>query len=108
MNVDRSDKEIALEKMECRLWGSAQKIVKAIASDSDKGYVSVDKIRNFTKNGCYADSDLHTLAYDMQIYQMLKDYGNVRSYIMKPIADSLRESIKSEIDAIDDYSDEEN
>ncbi len=108
VNVDRSDKEIALEKMECRLWGSAQKIVKAIASDSDKGYVSVDKIRNFTKNGCYADSDLHTLAYDMQIYQMLKDYGNVRSYIMKPIADSLRESIKSEIDAIDDYSDEEN
>ena len=107
VNVDRSDKEIALEKMEYRLWGSAQKIVKAIASDSDKGYVSIDKIRNFTKNGNYADPDLHTLAYDMQIYQMLKDYGNVRSYIMKPITDSLRESIKSEIDAIEDYSDDE-
>ena len=107
VDIDRSDKEIALEKMECRLWESAQKIVKAIASDSDKGYVSVDKIRNFTKNGNYADPDLHTLAYDMQIYQMLKDYGNVRSYIMKPIADSLRESIKSEIDAIEDYSDDE-
>jgi hypothetical protein len=38
---------------------------------------------------------------------MLKDYGNVRSYIMKPITDSLRESIKSEIDAIEDYSDDE-
>ena len=107
VDVGRSDKEIAIEKMEFRLRASSQKIVNAIRSDSDRGYVSIDKLRNFMRNGNYKDSDLHTIAYDIQFYQMLKDYGSVRSYIMKPIVDSLRESIKSEIDAIEDYTDEE-
>jgi hypothetical protein len=107
VDVGRSDKEIAIEKMEFRLRASSQKIVNAIRSDSDRGYVSIDKLRNFMRNGNYKDSDLHTIAYDIQFYQMLKDYGNVRSHIMKPIVDSLRESIKSEIEAIEDYTDEE-
>jgi hypothetical protein len=38
---------------------------------------------------------------------MLKNHESVRSYIMKPIVDSLRENIKREIDAIEDYTDEE-
>ena len=64
-------------------------------------------IRDFKRDVYNQDPDLRTLVYDIQFYLMLKNHESVRSYIMKPIVDSLRENIKREIDDIEKFSEED-
>ena len=90
-----------------RLQKSVSKIVRGITSRVHTDRVSIDLIRDFKRDVYNQDPDLRTLVYDIQFYLMLKNHESVRSYIMKPIVDSLRENIKREIDDIEKFSEEE-
>ena len=102
-----SDIEIAISKVVQRIRKSVAKIVYGITNKVHSDRVSIDLIRDFKRDVYNQDPDLRTLVYDIQFYLMLKNHESVRSYIMKPIVDSLRENIKREIDDIEKFSEED-
>ena len=102
-----SDIEIAISKVVQRIRKSVAKIVYGITNKVHSDRVSIDLIRDFKRDVYNQDPDLRTLVYDIQFYLILKNHDSVRSYIMKPIVDSLRENIKREIDDIEKFSEEE-
>ena len=96
------DKDYARLKVGHRILFTVRSLLDEMVDKEDKSRISIDRVRILRKN--YAQNpDFRTLVYDIQFYLMLKNYESVRMCILKPMVDSLRENIKQEIHALEDF-----
>ena len=97
-----SDKDYARLKVSCRILSTVRKLLEEMVDKTDRNRISINRVRDLRKS--YSQNpDFRILVYDIQFYLMLKNYESVRACILMPMVDSLRDNIKQEVQALEDF-----
>jgi hypothetical protein len=96
------DKDYARLKVGCRILSTVRKLLEEMVDKTDRNRISINRVRDLRKS--YSQNpDFRILVYDIQFYLMLKNYESVRACILMPMVDSLRDNIKQEVQALEDF-----
>jgi hypothetical protein len=96
------DKDYARLKVGCRILSTVRKLLEEMVDKTNRNRISINRVRDLRKS--YSQNpDFRILVYDIQFYLMLKNYESVRACILMPMVDSLRDNIKQEVQALEDF-----